>query len=88
MISIYSKGRVLEQVEIDKVRISCSDSIYGNGKCVSVDLFGMRAGENPLLGIGGDLQSVVAFLRGLAKKLEQKDEFPQAYYDAVSFPSN
>ena len=72
-ITIFSGSRKMKQVSLDQVRVSRTDSLYGPGRRVSVDLFGGRVGENPQLGLAGNKESVVSFLRGLASYIESKE---------------
>jgi hypothetical protein len=72
-ITVYSGNRKMKQVNLDQIRVSRADSLYGPGKRVSVDLFGGRVGENPQVGLAGNKASVVSFLRGLASYIEGKE---------------
>ena len=72
-ITIFSGSRKMKQVSLDQVRVSRTDSLYGPGRRVSVDLFGGRVGENPKVGLAGNKASVVSFLRGLATYIESKE---------------
>ena len=72
-ITVFSGSRKIKQVSLDQIRVSRAESLYGDGKRVCVDMFGGRVGENPQLGLAGNKESVVSFLRGLASYIESKE---------------
>lgn len=72
-ITIYSGTRKLSTVKLEQVRLTRTNSLYGPSRRISVDLFGGRVGETTKLGMTGSKESMVAFLKGLVRKLESAD---------------